>query len=82
MINKLDQFHSIRDIFPFWTKYFWGIDTCFDVEYVLLDPNFDFLGDYLVFTAHYLVVTTGYCSLPLVAARSHFQYERANLKRN
>ena len=44
---------------------------------------FDFLGDYLVVTDLYLVVTAGYCSLPdgitggccslpLVTARSHF----------
>ena len=48
-----------------------GIDTCFNVECVLLDRNFDFLGGYLVVTARYLVVTGGYCSLPLVTACSH-----------
>ena len=31
---------------------------------------------FLEATARYLVVTGGYCSLPLVTARSHFQYER------
>ena len=40
------------------------IDICFNVEYVLLDRNFDFLGGYLMVTACYLVVTTGYSSLP------------------
>ena len=39
------------------------IDTCFNVEFVLLGRNFDFPGGYLVFTARYLVVTVGYCSL-------------------
>ena len=52
------------------------IDTCFNVECVLLGRNFDFLGGYLVvtarylvLTARYLVVTGGYCSLSLVTAR-------------
>ena len=60
------QFHSIGNIFTFWFKFSWnkGIDTCFNVECVLLDCNFDFLGGYLVVTARYLVVTTGYCSIP------------------
>ena len=66
-----------------------GIDTCFNVECVLLGRNFDFLGGYLVVTARYLVVTAryclllgaywwlllvtgGYCSLPLVIAHSQF----------
>ena len=49
------------------------IDTCFNVEYVLLGRNFDFLAGYLVVTARYimvtvryLVVTARYCSLLLV----------------
>ena len=33
---------------------------------MLLGRNFDFLGGYLVVTTRYLVVTGGYCSLPLV----------------
>ena len=49
-----------------------GMDTCFNVEYVFLGRNFDFLGGCLVVTARYLVVTGGYCSLTLVTARSHF----------
>ena len=54
------------------------IDTCFNVECVLLGRNFDFLDSYLVFSARYLVATAGYCllpgsycSLPLVHARYH-----------
>ena len=76
--------------FIFGTKFSWngGIDTCFNIECVLLGRNFDLLGGYLVGTC-YLVVTTGYCSLSggywwlllvtggycsltLVTARSHF----------
>ena len=34
-------------------------DTYFNVEYVLLGRNFDFLGGYLVATARDLIVTTG-----------------------
>ena len=40
-----------------------GIDTCFNVECVLLGRKFDFLGGYLVITVRYLVVTPRYCSL-------------------
>ena len=39
-------------------------DTCFNLEYVLLVRNFDSIGGYLVVTARYLMVTTGYWSLP------------------
>ena len=55
-------------------KFSWNEEngTCFNVERVLLGRNFDFLGGYLVVTARHLMVTTGYCSLPLVTARSHF----------
>ena len=55
-----------NDYFIFGTKFFWnkGIETCFNVECVLLGRNFDFLGCYLVVTAPYLVVTADYCSLP------------------
>ena len=38
---------------------------------------FDFLSGYLVVNACYLVVTGCYCSLLVVTARSHFQYERS-----
>ena len=40
------------------------IDTCFNVECVVLGHNFNFFGGYLVVTARYLMVTAGYCSLP------------------
>ena len=43
-----------------------GIDTCFNVECMLLGRNFDFLDGYLVVTARYLVVTACYL---LVTAR-------------
>ena len=48
------------------TKFFWNelIDTCFNVEYVLLGCNFHFLGGYLEVTVRYLMVTACYCSLP------------------
>ena len=65
--NKLDllcvpNFIALVIYFLFGTKYSWneGIDTCFNVEYMLLDRNFDFLGGYLVFIARYLVVTARY----------------------
>ena len=70
MINELDlfwvpNFIALRMYFIFGTRFSWneGIDTCFNVEFVLLGRNFDFLGGYLVVTARYLVVTAGYCSL-------------------
>ena len=52
-------------MFDFGIKFSWneGIDTCFNVECVLLGRNFDFLGGYLVVAARYLVVTAGYCSV-------------------
>ena len=60
---------GLRIYFIFGTKLSWneGIDTCFNVECVLVGRNFDFLGRYLVLTASYLVLTARY--------RSHFQYE-------
>ena len=53
------------------TKFSWNeeTDTCFNVEYMLLDRSFDFLGGYLVVTAYYLMVSTGYCSLMVVTTR-------------
>ena len=73
MINELDllwvpNFIALGIHFIFGTKFFWneGIDTCFNVECVLLDRNFDFLAGYLVVTARYLVVSCGYCSLLFV----------------
>ena len=51
--------------FIFGTKFSWneGIDTCFNVECVLLDRNFEFLGGLLMVTSRYVVVTAGYSSL-------------------
>ena len=49
-----------------WNK---GIDTYFNIEYVLLGLNFDFLGGYLVVTARYCSLLCGYCSLLVVTAR-------------
>ena len=70
MINELDLFWMPNFIswgiyFILGTKFSWNerIDTCFNVEYVLLGRNFDFFGGYLVIIARYLVVTAGYCSL-------------------
>ena len=47
--------------FIFVTKFSWneGIDTCFNMQYVLFSRNV--LGGYLVIAARYLVVTGGYC---------------------
>ena len=84
MINKLEllwlpNFVALEIYFIFWTIFSWndGIDTYFNVEYVLLGLNFDFLGGYFslpsgncslpLFTWWLLLV--GYCSLPLVTAR-------------
>ena len=62
----MPHFIALGIYFIFGTKFAWneGIDTCFNVECVLLGRNLDFLGGYLVVTASYLVVTAGYCSLP------------------
>ena len=60
------NFIALEIYFIFETKFSWneGIDTCFNVECVLLGSSFDFLGCHLVVTTPYLVVTAGYCSLP------------------
>ena len=72
MINKLHLLWVSSSIalgiyFLFGTKFSWneGTDTCFNVEKVLLGRNFIFL----IVTARYLVITTGYCSLLVVTAR-------------
>ena len=71
MMNELDllwlpKFIALEIYYIFGTKLSWneGTDTCFNVECVLLDRNFDFLGGYLAATTRYLVVTSGFCSLP------------------
>ena len=76
MINKLDlfkepHFKALGIYLIFGTKFSWneGIDTCFNVECVLLGRNFDFLGGYcllLVVTWWLLVATARYRSLLLV----------------
>ena len=55
-----------------------GINTCLNIESVLLGHNSEFHGGYLVVTARYVVVTapswslfdgySGYCSLVVVTA--------------
>ena len=71
MINKFDlrwvaNFIALATYFIFGTKFSRNevIDTCFNVECVLLGRNLDFLGGYLMVTAHFLVVTASYCLLP------------------
>ena len=71
MINEhhllwVPNFIALGMYFLLETKFSWReeTNTCFNVECVLLDHNFNFLGCYLVVTARYLMVTTGYCSLP------------------
>ena len=51
----MPNFIALGMYFLFGTKFSWneGIDIYFDVEYVLLDRNVDFLGGYLVVTARY-----------------------------
>ena len=73
MMNELDllwlpSFIALGIYFIFGTKFSWneGIDTCFNVECVLLGSNFDFLNGYLVVTARYLVVAVGYYSFSLL----------------
>ena len=48
------NFIALGIYFIFGTKFSWneGIDTCFNVEYVLLGRNFDYFGGYLVVAAH------------------------------
>ena len=67
----MSNFIALGIYFLFGTKFSWneGIDTCFNVECVLLGRNFDFLSGYLVVTARYLVVTTGYPRYLVVTAR-------------
>ena len=40
------------------------IDTCFNVEFMLLVRNLGFFDGYVLVTARYLVVTAGYYLLP------------------
>ena len=79
MINELDLFwlanFMVMEIyFIFGTKFSWneGIDTCFNIECVLLGRNFDFLVVtwwLLLVTWWLLAVTARYSRLLLVNAR-------------
>ena len=67
----MPNFIALDIYFIFGTKFSWSevIDTCFNVEYVLLGRSFDFLGGYLellLVTWWLLPVTGGYWSLMLV----------------
>ena len=66
----MPNFIVLEIYFTFGTKFSWNevIDTCFNVEYVLLDHNFDFRGGYLMATARYCSLPGGYCSLLVVTA--------------
>ena len=46
-----------------------GIDTCFNVQFVLLGRNLDFLGGYCSLPSGYCSLLGGYCSLLVVTAR-------------
>ena len=77
-INELDLFYVLNVIalgiqFIFGTKFSWneGIDTYFNVEYVLRGRNFDYFGGYLVVSARYLVVPGVHCQLLVVTACYH-----------
>ena len=66
---------ALEIYFVFGNKFSWneGIDACFSVECVLLGRNLDFFGGYCSIPGDYwwlLLVTNGYCSLPLGAVRS------------
>ena len=52
----MPNFIALAIYFLFGTKFSWneGIDVCFNVECVILDHNFDFIGGYLVVTAHFI----------------------------
>ena len=74
MINELDlfwlpNFLAVGIYFICGTKFSWnkGIDTCFNVECVLLGRNFDFLGGYCSLPSGYCLLFGGYCSFPILA---------------
>ena len=67
MINELEllwlpNFIALRVYLIFGTTFSWneGIETWFNEKCVLFGHSLDFLGGYLVVTAHYLVVTARY----------------------
>ena len=63
----MPNFIALGIYLVFGTKFSWneGIDTCFNVEYVLLGCDFDFLGGYCLLPSGYwlLFVTARYHSL-------------------
>ena len=67
----MPSFIALGIYFFFGSKLSWNEEAhiCFNVECVLRDCNFDFFVGYLVVTARYLMVTTGYCALLVVTAR-------------
>ena len=64
----MPNFIALTIYFIFGTKFSWNelTDTCFNVKYVLLGRNFDFLGGYLVVTARCCLLPGGYSSLLVV----------------
>ena len=83
MIDKLGllwlpDFLALGIYFSFGTRFSWneGIDTCFNVECVLLGRNFDFLGGYCSLPSGYYPLLFVTWWLLVVTARSHFYYER------
>ena len=60
------NFIALGICFSFWSKFSWNesIEICFNVKYMLLARDFDFLGGYVVVTARFLVATAGYCLFP------------------
>ena len=64
----MPNFIALGIYFVFGTKFSWNeaIDTCFNVECVLLGRNLDFIGGYLVVTARYSSLLGGYWWLLLV----------------
>ena len=74
----MSNFIALGIYFVFGAKSSWNewIDTCFNIECVLVGRNFDFPLSYLVVSARYLLVTAsygslpgGYCSLLVITAR-------------
>ena len=63
----MPNFIALRIYFLFGTTFSGNEETgtCVNVECVLPGHNFDFLGGYMMVTARYLMVTTGYRSLLL-----------------
>ena len=73
MINELDllwlpNFIALGIYLVFGTKFSWneGIDTCFNVECMLLGHNFDFLGGYYLLSSGYCLLLGGYWWLLLL----------------